>query len=372
VTHKIAYPLTSLFYRQERREADFRFSMMRLREHTESIAFFRGEKFEIHKFHFYFKHLMDNFLQLINMQMRLMTWRSFYSQFSIIFPILVASPRYFSGAITLGGLMQIGVAFGKVENSLAWFIENYALLADYRAITERLKDLHDSMVHWDVYMKNRAFSYKHDQKHILWENVSITLPKGDVILNDVSLEFPVGKRSLITGRTGSGKSTLLRTIAGIWPFGSGSFTLPEAKDMFFIPQQSYMPQGTLQDCLVYPLDRPLTVNERELAKELLAKFGLSKILDQLDVEEEWGRVLSGGEKQKISIIRAILRKPLLLVLDEATGAMDLESDQETQEILKAYLPGTTMIVVSHHHRSIGTFYDAHYHLEEAALKAVEN
>jgi putative ATP-binding cassette transporter len=347
ITKRIGKPLANLQYCQEKREADLRFSLMRFRENSEQIAFYKGEEYERNTFFKRLSNLAENFYQLIKTERKIKTWTLSYNQFSIIFPTIVASPKYFAGQIKLGALMQIGNAFSKVDDALSWVINTYSYITQYRAIISRLTEFNNSIERW-YHLNFEANNIKSQkQGHSFKINhLTLTNSEGKTLLNDFSYDFNKGENILITGKTGSGKSTVLRALAGFWSFGKGDIQYPENAEIAFIPQKPYIPLGTLLEACIYPkIDH--TPEEEMRLKELLKEFELSHLIPCLNKSDEWSRVLSGGEQQKLAMIRSILKKPNILFMDEATSSLDTKSEEMVLNLLKAHLPNTQFISVGH-------------------------
>lgn len=344
VTHIVGRKLVQLNFIQQRYEADFRFSMIRLRESAESVAFYRGEQQEGMVFKERFRLLLSNFWKLINKQKQLVWLNSGYSQIAIIFPFVVAMNRYLSKEITLGGLMQVASAFGNVQGSLSYFVDMYSSIAQWQAVVMRLTYFGRHMN--EVSREAERFHLERfaTSKAVSAENMQVNLPDGRVLLKDINLSLKPGNNVLIKGVSGSGKSTLLRAIAGIWPFVEGRINLPETKDLMFIPQKPYLPLGTLREALLYPGTKPL---DDEALGTLMDLCKIGHLKNQLDTEADWSHVLSVGEQQRLAFVRAHIQKPLWLFLDEATSALDEETEAAMYELLAERLKDTTVVSVGH-------------------------
>lgn len=344
VTHIVGRKLVQLNFIQQRYEADFRFSMIRLRESAESVAFYRGEQQEGMVFKERFRLLLSNFWKLINKQKQLVWLNSGYSQIAIIFPFVVAMNRYLSKEITLGGLMQVASAFGNVQGSLSYFVDMYSSIAQWQAVVMRLTYFGRHMN--EVSREAERFHLERfaTSKAVSAENMQVNLPDGRVLLKDINLSLKPGNNVLIKGVSGSGKSTLLRAIAGIWPFVEGRINLPETKDLMFIPQKPYLPLGTLREALLYPGTKPL---DDESLGALMDLCKIGHLKNQLDTEADWSHVLSVGEQQRLAFVRAHIQKPLWLFLDEATSALDEETEAAMYELLAERLRDTTVVSVGH-------------------------
>jgi len=345
LTTKIGHPLVGLNFSQQRYEADFRFSLIRLRENSESIALYSGEKQEQNNLLQRFHMVVTNFRQLMLRQKKLTWFTSGYGQIAIIFPLIVAAPRYFSKEIPLGGLIQTSSAFGRVQDALSFFVESYSLFAEWQAVIQRLIGFDNSMNRSKSISENVAIQVTHSNRpSVDVFQLSINLPNGELLLRNLDLTINPGDSLLIIGPSGCGKSTLIRTLAGIWPFGQGSITIPEGQSLLFLPQKSYLPLGTLRDCLLYPYNIGFATDDDIRIVMELCK--LNELVDKLDNIEDWSHIFSLGEQQKIAFARAILQAPNWLFLDEATSAIDEETETELYQLVGS-LKNTTIISVGH-------------------------
>lgn len=367
LTHLIGRPLIRLNYDQQRYEANFRFGLVRLRENTEGIALYHGEAGETGILKHHFGFVVGNWWGIMKRQKSLTWFTSFYGQLAVIFPFLVASPRYFTGAIELGGLMQISSAFGHVQNALSWFVSAYTSLAEWKATVERLTGFQAAMV------EARGAGAAHDLARgtadvpaLALEGVSLVLPRGATLLEIPKIELAQGQSVLVTGPSGSGKSTLFRALAGIWPFGRGVIRLPQASRALFLPQKPYLPLGDLRSVVSYPEASKL---HAEVA-EALKLVGLPGLADRLDEERNWSLELSPGEQQRLAIARALLFKPDWLFLDEATSALDEAGEADLYRILRQRLPKTTLVSIGHR-ATLAPFHDRHLAVvREGAVSAL--
>ena len=344
VTHLVGRKLVKLNFIQQRYEADFRFAMIRLRESAENVAFYRGEAQEGMVFKERFKLLMDNFWKLVNKQKQLVWLNSGYSQIAIIFPFVAAMNRYLSKEFTLGSLMQVASAFGRVQDSLSYFVDMYSSLAQWQAVVMRLTYFGRHMqevsaeaerFHVDRFATSTSVSAK---------GMQINLPDGTPLLQNLNFILNPGTNVLIKGVSGSGKSTLLRAIAGIWPFVEGKINMPKTEELMFIPQKPYIPLGTLREALLYPGSKPL--GDQEL-KKLMHTCQIGYLEDKLDLVADWSHVLSVGEQQRLAFARAHIQQPLWLFLDEATSALDEETEAHMYGLLAERLKNTTVVSVGH-------------------------
>lgn len=344
ITHIVGRKLVKINFIQQKYEADFRFSMIRLRESAESVAFYRGEAQEGSVFKQRFKMLLDNFWKLVNKQKQLVFLNSGYSQIAIIFPFVVAMNRYRTKEVTLGGLMQVASAFGRVQDSLSYFVDMYSSIAQWQAVVMRLTCFGHHM--HDVYQQAERFHVERFAAADVVEvnNMQINLPDGKPLLENISFTLHPGHNVLIKGVSGSGKSTLLRAISGIWPFVDGKIFLPERDKLMFIPQKSYLPLGTLRAALNYPGNKPIDDTELIYLMDL-CQIGYLK--DKLDLEADWSHVLSVGEQQRLAFVRAHIQQPQWLFLDEATSALDEDTEANMYRLLQKRLQQTTVVSVGH-------------------------
>ncbi len=350
IAHWVGKPLIKLNFEQERYEADFRYSLVRVRENSEGIALYRGESVELGSLNGRFAQVARNWWAIMKIQKRFVWFSTFYGQLAIIFPMVVAAPRYFSGAIALGGLMQTASAFGQVQSSLSWFVDAYTKVASWRASIERL----DGFVH--AIESTRQMD--HDRQLQVGDRVELGQVQVDIpvpeklgesalqpLLQASAQTLDRGLHTLVSGPSGSGKSTLLRVLAGIWPFVHGRLQVSDPQHSLFLPQKPYFPLGSLRQVLAYPRGAE-SLGEHELL-EALEQVGMSSLANRLDEQAMWSQLLSGGEQQRIAIARALLFKPNWLFLDEATSALDEAAESQLYQTLKERLPGCTLVSVAH-------------------------
>ena len=350
ITHKVGHRLVSLNYLQQKLEADFRFSMVRLRETAESVAFYNGAAKEEAFLSNRFMTLLRNTLFIIKKQKQLSWLTNSYAQIAIIFPFVVAVPRYLSQNISLGGLMQIANCFGKVQDAMSYFVDVYASLAEWQSCAERLLsfDKHIAAIEKETEEKSGSLVREETHDRLRLADVTISVPAMDEnkrtreIISSASCTIKSGEHVILKGPSGSGKSTLLRTLAGFWPYVKGHISMPAPSEIMFIPQKPYIPMGTSAEAASYPLE---TADE-EILSPLLMECGLSHLMEKTDTEADWSHILSLGEQQKLAFVRVFLRKPKWVFLDEATSAMDEETEEKMYRLLTA-LPGTTVISIGH-------------------------
>ncbi len=346
LAHKVGRKLIRLNYDQQRFEADFRFSMVRVRENSESVAFYGGEKPELQNFRERFALVIGNFWGLMKRTKLLNFYVNGYAQIAIIVPVLMCAPQYFNGTMQLGGFMQTISAFGRVQDALSYFVESYDSIAQYVAVIRRLGGFAGHMEEAEALAPSFDFTKNTSNALQLWQ-MDIALPDGRQLAEKLSIAVPAGKRLLISGGSGAGKSTLLRAIAGIWPYGTGEISLPTGWRTMFLPQRPYLPLGSLRRAIYYP--QPVPENTDDNLTGLLERFGLQNLAGQLDAVDDWSRILSLGEQQRLAFIRILLLRPDIVFLDESTSALDEPREAQAYEILHQLLP--QMAVVSVGHRS---------------------
>lgn len=362
ITHYIGRPQIALNFQQERVEANFRHHLVRVREHSEAIALDRGETVERQQLGLRFGDVLANYLRLIRAQKNLIWFNSFFNQVAIIFPFLVSAPRFFSGAIQLGELIQISSAFGKVQESLSWFVDNYATLASWRATTDRLTGFEESFQRLSsAHADDVAIDLEANGADLQATGLTLGLPGGATLLAGAALQVQAGDAVLLTGPSGSGKSSLFRAFAGIWPYAHGHIRLP--RNAMFLPQRPYFPNGSLRQALAYPV--PAGNYRDAQLQQALRDALLPQLADQLDTEDAWGQKLSGGEQQRLAIARVLLKKPAWVFADEATSALDEAAEKTLYERLLAGVRSAGGALVSIAHRpGVAAFHDKRWTLEK--------
>lgn len=346
LTRWIGYPLIQLNFDQQRYEADFRFSMVRLRENAENVAFYGGEARELETFQTRFKRIWENWWGIIRRRKKLTWFTTGYTQLAIIFPLVVAAPRYFAKAIQLGGLMQIVSAFGQVQDSLSFIISSYTEIAEYQAVVRRLAGFRERMD--DIAVQRKApqpIEIERAGGGVEVDMLDLNLPDGQLLRPNISLAASPGQSVLVTGASGLGKSTLMRAIAGLWPFGRGRIRVTDGRYLF-LPQRPYLPLGILADALAYP--RAAVELPRDSLVEALRTVGLPELVDRLDEEANWAQRLSIGEQQRLAFARVLLARPEIIFLDEATSALDEAAETSLYRVLREASWRPTIVSVGHH------------------------
>jgi putative ATP-binding cassette transporter len=362
LTDRIGRPLVRLNFDQQRYEADFRFNLVRFRENAEGVALYHGEADELRTFRDRFGSIVRNWWSIMRRQKRLTWLTAGYGQAAIIFPLIVVAPRYFRGQILLGGLMQTASAFGQVQDSLSFIVSSYTDIAAWRAVVERLTGFQSAiaLAHSQAATKSglhRAFG---NGGGLIVDRVELDLPGGQPLIADVNLSLGRGESALLSGPSGVGKSTLLRAIAGIWPFGRGEIRVPSNTRLLFLPQKPYLPIGTLREVVSYPMPAG-GVDDTNL-REAIRSVGLPELADRLDDSSHWALQLSPGEQQRIAFARALVQKPDLLFLDEATSAVDEPTEARLYRLVRDRLPRTTLFSVGHR-ATLRPFHDRQLYLQ---------
>ncbi|MDS4070063.1 MAG: ABC transporter ATP-binding protein/permease [Candidatus Competibacter sp.] len=358
LTHLIGRRLIPLNFQQEKVEADYRFNLMRLRENLEAVALYGGEEVENERCRALFGRVIENFHRIIRTGFKVDMFNAGYSQISVIVPYLVVAPVYFSTRMPFGQLMQIGNAFGKVQDSLSFFIDAYQSIAAWRAVTLRLTQFTEAVDGLDERVAAIARVRREIAAQPATRDLEIDRPDGMALLRGLDLSLERGDSLLIAGVSGAGKSTLLRTLAGVWPYARGVVGLPDA-EVLFVPQRPYLPIGTLRDALLYP---QRAVLDDAVLRQTLCDVGLGRFADALDTGEDWAQTLSGGEQQRVAFARILLRRPKWLFLDEASSALDEPSEQALYRLIRERLPETALASVGHR-GTLRAFHDRQLRLD---------
>ena len=345
LTSVIGHRLVRLNFDQQRYEADFRFSLVRVRENADAIALDAGEASEKHGLIQRFIAVATNWWGIMRARKRLTWFTAGYNQIAIVFPFAVASPQYFFGSLQLGGLMQTASAFGQVQGSLSFIVNSYAELAQWTSVVDRLAQFRTTMSMANEKQPAGLDVHRAAGSDIVLDHLQIDLPNREGLLAAGRLEFEPGQSALISGPSGVGKSTLFRAIAGIWPFGQGTVHLPADAKLMFLPQRPYLPVGTLRQVLTYPHTDSRIGDER--LREVLRISNLPELQDRLDEERHWALSLSPGEQQRLAFARAFLQKPDWLFVDEATAALDEATERDLYGKLAKLLPNTTVVSIGH-------------------------
>jgi len=346
LTDRIGRPLVRMNFDRQRYEADFRFGLVRFRENTEGVALYHGEADELRNFRGRFGAVVGNWWDIMRQQKRLTWFTAGYAQAAIIFPFVVAAPRYFRGEIPLGGLVQTASAFGQVQDSLSFIVTSYTEIAEGRSVVQRLVGFEDALDRVRAQAGALDGIRREDggAPALTVQNVDLTLSEGKALVTGITLALAPGESALLSGPSGIGKSTLIRAIAGIWPFGRGEIRIPRGRALF-LPQKPYLPIGTLREFVSYPT--PAGGLDDQALREALADVGLPELAGRLDEAGNWALQLSPGEQQRIAFARALVQKPDWLFLDEATSAVDEAAETRLYQLVRDSLRGTAVLSVGH-------------------------
>ncbi len=353
ITHLIGRPLIGLYFQRQHMEADFRFSLARLREYTEQVALLGGEPTEQNVVGRRFAALIANYLAVVFRLMRVTAFTQTFSQLSPIIPFIFTAPFYFAGKIELGVMTQTAQAFAQVATALTFFVNYYTYLAAFKSVVDRLNSF-DFAIDQAQALSDAGparVAATRDAPGIALEDVDLFLPSGRRIVETKCLELASGESVALSGPSGSGKSTLFRAISGIWPYGHGRISVPESSRVMVIPPKPYIPIGTLRAAVTYPAE-PGTYTDDDI-RDALVDVHLGDLVDQLDREDVWSQRLSSGEQQRVAIARALLMQPDWLFLDESTAAVDEKLEAELYAVLARRLPKTTLMSIGHRSAVVG-------------------
>ena len=377
ITHLIGRTLIPLYFQRQHREADFRFSLARLREYTEQVALLGGENAERTLLGGSFGALIANWLAVIFRRMRVIAFTQMFGQLSPIIPFTFTAPFYFARKIELGTMTQTAQAFAHVSTALTFFVNYYTYLASFKSVVDRLNSF-DAAIDTAQGLSDAGpapIAAPAGASAIDVDDLDLSLPEKGPIVEVDHLELQGRQTVALSGPSGSGKSTLFRAIAGIWPFGRGRISRPAGARLMVVPPKPYIPIGALRAAVTYPAI-PGTYQDDDI-RTALADAHLSHLVDELDHEEVWSQRLSSGEQQRLALARALLMRPDWLFLDESTSAVDEKLEAQLYAVLARRLPETTIISIGHrsavvalHERHLEMTPEAdHFTLRDAA-KAV--
>ena len=363
LVHRLGLPLVWLNGQQQKVEADFRYALVQVRDNAEAIALSRGEPAEDQRLRGHFGAIRANWLALIRATKRLTWFSAGYGQLANVFPVLAAAPRYFSGAMMLGGLMQTAQAFGQVQGALSWFIDAYPQLATWRATVSRLTGFTANVEidHRSAGAPGIALG-SNDRERIDVAALAVSAPDGRELVTVPLRTLEQGTNVLISGPSGAGKSSLVRALSGVWHEGRGSIELPAGATLMFVSQRPYLPEGTLREALTYPADPAGFATD--LLRHCLAQAGLGRYAGQLDVRQRWSTMLSPGEQQRVHFARVFLHRPDWVFLDESTSALDEAAESNLYRELHRCCPSMTVISVGHR-STLQSLHDQVWHIGEA-------
>lgn len=346
ITHVVGRRLVPINFDRLRFEADFRYGLVRFRDHAEAVALAHGETTERLGSLQRFRHVIRNWWQLIQAQRNLTLLTTGIGQTNSLVPLLVAAPAYFAGHLTLGSIAQIRFAYGQVSGALTWFVNAYPEIARWRANVERLATFADVM---DVTAREieeagiRVLPVEGSALRLT--DLCLQQPDGRVQCHAADATVNAGDRVAVTGPSGSGKTMLVRAIGGVWPFGSGRIEIPARARMLFVPQHPYFPLGSLRDAVSFPAPAGSFADEQ--IREALGLLGLGHLAARLDDTEQWEQLLTPHEQQRLALARVLVHEPDWIFLDKATSALDEAMEKRVYELLAQRLPRATLVTVAH-------------------------
>ena len=377
IAHLVGRKLKNLNIDRQHREADYRAALLRVRDHAEQIAFYNGGEAETGRLKQRYLRIRDNWRRLTNCEFRQETFWATYVRISIFIPILATLPMYLAKTMTFGDMMQTRTSFARVQDSFGWFTDSYRRLIEWAAVVERLSGFQTALEQVEQEGRSAArpasapaptLNNRRQSGILVLQNLTVHTQTGSPLLTDINLEAHAPEWLLLEGKSGIGKSTLLRVLAGLWPYYQGSFSL-EGSRLFF-PQRPYLPTDTLRQTVSYPYS---ACQDDHLIQTVLEQVGLNNptgrlhtLINDLDTPYEWHGILSGGEQQRLSLARALLHKPQILFLDEATNQLDDESALMLMQTLKQHLPDTLVIGISHQPK-IQALFDSSLNLNEKII-----
>ncbi len=345
----LGHPLVRAVNNRQTHEANFRFGLVHAREKSEAIALIRGEKDERRRFSDLFVEVAVAWRRQTSALLHITMFTSTWSVLSTAFPILVAAPRYISGSISLGVLMQTAQAFQQMEGALSWPIDNLGLGAEWKASVERVLGLHDALTRLEEEVadaeEHRITIATGDRPVLAFQDLSVHDPDNKVVISDFSADIALGERVLISGDPGAAVK-LFKVVAQLWPWGHGRVELPNDATIFFMPQRPYLPIGTLRGAISYPAG-PDAFSNDELAAALKS-VGLDHLVERLEDTQAWEKVVTAGDQQRLGYSRLLLHRPNWIFIQEATNALDPEGEEDMMRLVQAEFPQATILTVGYH------------------------
>ena len=344
VTFWIGHPLIKLSFANERLNAAFRYALVRLRDAAEAVGFYHGEEAERSRLRQRFMPIIDNYRHYVRRTIGYTGWNWVITQAMVPLPWLIQAPRLFAGKIGLGGVAQTAAAFGTIQDSLSFFRNHYSQFAAFRASIIRLHGLVDANARGRELPEVTVEPSERGSVEI--EAVEVRAPNGEQLIDPLQVRLASGDALVVTGRSGAGKTTLLRSLAQLWPYASGTLRRPAGEHAtMFLSQLPYVPLGNLRGVVCYPKS-PADLSDAAV-REALTKVALAPLAARLDDEQDWAKVLSPGEQQRIAFARVLLAKPQAVFLDEATSALDEGLEFALYQLLRTELPDCVVVSVSH-------------------------
>jgi putative ATP-binding cassette transporter len=344
ITFWIGHPLIRLSFANERLNAVFRYALVRLRDTAEAVGFYHGERTERALLWQRFTPIIDNYRHWVRRTIGYLGWNASVSQTIVPLPWLLQAPRLFVGKIGLGDVTQTATAFGNIQDSLSYFRDNYDAFAGFRAAILRLHGLIDSNARGRELPE--ILVRPSDDGAVQLDGIEVRTPDGTQLIDPLDLRLDRGESLVIVGPSGSGKTTLLRSLAQLWPFAAGTLRRPDGdNETMFLSQLPYVPLGDLRTVVAYP-NASHTFTDQTL-RNAVTKVALAPLAGRLDEDQDWAKVLSPGEQQRIAFARILLTKPRAVFLDEATSALDEGLEFALYELLRSELPECVVVSVSH-------------------------
>ncbi|WP_386694222.1 ABC transporter ATP-binding protein/permease [Lonepinella sp. MS14435] len=338
--HWIGHKLQPLNIEKQHREADYRTNLVQIKENAEQIAIYQGEPNEKYRLNHRFQQIKQNWQELIAREFKIELFSASYLRISLFIPILATLPMYLTRTMTFGDMMQARSAFGNVQDGFGWFMDYYKKLMQWSAVIARLSQFQQAL---EKVPTSKTQIIIEPQTEIQVKQLALYTPEKHFLVSNISFHLTAGNWYQISGKSGVGKSTLLRTLAGLWRYYQGELKV-QTSSFLFLPQKPYLFESDLRQLLSYPRQ---TIADDEALKQVLNWVGLDPLTEQLDCIKPWHKQLSGGEQQRISLARALLHKPSLLFLDEATNQLDEQSAIQLMQTLKQQLPDCLCVGISH-------------------------
>ncbi|WP_175650285.1 ABC transporter ATP-binding protein/permease [Pseudomonas sp. Marseille-P9899] len=357
IAFKLGKPLIRLNFLNEKLTANFRYALMRLREYAENVAFYQGSAIERDTLLGRFKALIGNVWALVFRSLKFDGFNLSVSQVAVVFPFILQAPRFFSGAIKLGDVMQTSQAFGQVQDSLSFFRSSYDAFAQYRATLDRLTGFLDA----NEQARELPQVLRVNQAEALEiRALQVLRPDGHHLLDNLNLRLAPGQSLLIKGPSGCGKTTLLRAVAGLWPYAEGEVRCPGGTAALFLSQRPYLPLGELRTAVAYPATGAPVDDER--LQQALRQVNLAHLADKLGISDDWARILSIGEQQRLAFARVLVNQPRIVFLDESTSAMDEGLEHALYSLLRERM-GDSVLVSVGHRATLAGFHSHHLDLD---------
>ncbi|BFO03332.1 ABC transporter ATP-binding protein/permease [Pseudomonas guariconensis] len=350
IAFRLGRPLIRLNFLNEKLTANFRYALMRLRENAENIAFYQGAQVERGTLLGRFGALIVNVWALVYRSLKFNGFNLGISQVAVVFPFILQAPRFFSGAIKLGDVMQTSQAFGQVQDSLSFFRESYDTFAQYRATLDRLTGFLDANQQASTLPR---VTTQEQAQGLEIAGLQVLRPDGHTLIADLDLRLRAGQALLIKGPSGSGKTTLLRALAGLWPYAEGEVRRPLGNQALFLSQRPYVPLGDLRTAIAYPA--PATAADDARMQQALRQVNLAHLAERLEVSNDWSNILSVGEQQRLAFARLLFNRPQVVFLDESTSAMDEGLEHALYSLLRSEMPDTLLVSVGHR-STLATFH----------------